>query len=302
MPLSRRHLAAGEEVVVEVHPHWTLWWRPLLVTALAGAVATALVVAFGPLPRWAVIAVVVLIGIPASRLGLEVLRWRAMTTVVTTERLMFQSGVIRRSHHQVSLRRVLEVDVHRSGVDRLVGRGDLVLVVDGAPPVRLSGVRHPRSLQQVILAEAAAWQGARPVERYDEDEEPLLTPRRVELFDDLDAGDHGQVGFGNEAQVEFHQVELFDGVEVPENTRTEDPEHGVGKAEPVATPYPMGWPPAALDPIDPTPPAGTPVVTDDKRRQLDALGAARRQGTMSSAQYAAARRALLGGETEEPFH
>lgn len=153
MPLERRFLADGEDVVVEVRPHWTVVAAPVLGGTVAVAAAVAVVVDFGPLPAWLASAIVVAAAFPALRAGLALARWSRHLTYLTSERLLFRTGVVRKTVVQVHLSRIEDVHCTQSLFDRMVGRGVLTLELRGGDPIVLVDVRRPRALQQVVTDE-----------------------------------------------------------------------------------------------------------------------------------------------------
>ncbi len=182
MPLPQSILGADEEVVVEVHPHWSYFARPLLVTLAVAAAVIAVDVATAPLKRWAVIVSVAVIAVPGARLMAEVLRWRQTTTVLTSERLLFRAGVVRRDLQQVRLHRIVEIEVQQSLGDRLLGRGAVQLEVLDGDPLRLELVRQPRSFERVVTYEVELCTRGGPAPAPD----PVPRPRATQAYDDLE--------------------------------------------------------------------------------------------------------------------
>lgn len=161
VPISERELTEGEEVLVDVHPHWVALAAPLIVTVAAAAVAAAVVNQFPHAPAavgW-VLAVMVLV--PAAWLGVRFVRWVSVSLVVTTQRVMLRRGVLRRDVTQVRLQRISEVHCTQSLWDRMIGIGRLVLeLYSDEENVVVDDVRRPRSLQRVINAQLDVRDGA----------------------------------------------------------------------------------------------------------------------------------------------
>jgi uncharacterized membrane protein YdbT with pleckstrin-like domain len=134
MAFPTRLLGDGEEVVVELHPHWKRLAVPLLCVPVVVGVASYLLFLLPggdlrvPL-RWTVVAagVVVLLRVSAW----PWLRWQTTRYVVTTHRLIVRAGVLSRSGRDIPLSRVNDVSFRRSLVDRLLGAGTLTVESGG---------------------------------------------------------------------------------------------------------------------------------------------------------------------------
>ena len=145
-----RALGDGEEVLAETRPHALVLLGPalLLAAALAGAVAIAVELPQAPVAvAWLLTAMV---AVPALWLGVRFLRWRATRLLVTPTRLVYRRGVLSRDVVRLRLHRVTEVHCTQRMLDRLVGRGRLVLELSGDDPVVIEDVRRPRSLQRLV--------------------------------------------------------------------------------------------------------------------------------------------------------
>lgn len=126
----RRLLGDGEEVLLELHPHWWRLAGPVaavpVVVGLASFVAAQI-----PAGRWrtdlrlAVLAVAVLLLVAGSLAPW--LRWRTTWYVLTTRRLVVRTGVLARSGRDLPLTRVTEVSFNRTLWQRLLGFGTLVV-------------------------------------------------------------------------------------------------------------------------------------------------------------------------------
>jgi Bacterial PH domain/Short C-terminal domain len=168
VPISGRLLGDDEEVLVDVHPHFGFWFGPAVVVAVAAGVAAAVAVKEPRAPVFVAWVLVAMVGIPMVWLGGRVARWYATSLVVTTTRLLYVHGILRRDLVQIRLVRVTEVHVTQSVFGRLVGAGRLVVEIDGEAPVFLDDVRRPRALQRVIIRQLDALTvGSRLAERPD---------------------------------------------------------------------------------------------------------------------------------------
>jgi uncharacterized membrane protein YdbT with pleckstrin-like domain len=122
-------LAAGEQPVLLLHPHWKTLIRPILVAVLVVAVAlVAEVIPSGSdqAVTRAAIGVVAVVFVMAW-LIVPVLRWRTTTYELTTKRLRTRFGIITRKGRDIPLTRINDVSFEKGLLDRLLGAGRLVV-------------------------------------------------------------------------------------------------------------------------------------------------------------------------------
>jgi uncharacterized membrane protein YdbT with pleckstrin-like domain len=122
-----RQLADGEELVLDLHPHWRRLILPFLAVPVVAALATFAEIAgpSDPPYRYAVVGVAVVIVIFTS--GLPYLRWKTTRYLVTGRRVMSRSGIVTRVGRDVPLYRLNDVHFENTLADRLTRSGDLVL-------------------------------------------------------------------------------------------------------------------------------------------------------------------------------
>lgn len=151
MAFPRRLLVPGEEVVVEAHPNWSVLARAtaLAVVIVAGCVTAAVWWTSAPsFVLWALLAVGVLAG--ASYLARLVV-WRSRLLVITTVRVVYRSGVVKRTGREIRLDRIQDVRYHQSLLERLAGAGSLTIESAGAGGQEpFIDVRHPAQMQSLI--------------------------------------------------------------------------------------------------------------------------------------------------------
>jgi membrane protein YdbS with pleckstrin-like domain len=164
VPISRRILADDEDVVVDLRLHWVFLAGPVVLTAVAVAVAITIAVEFPGAPVAVAGVLAAMIAVPALWLAGRTVRWLAISLVVTTTRIVFRQGVFSRDLVQLRLQRVAEVHCTQTVVDRLIGSGRLVIEVVGDQPLTVDDVRRPRVLQRVVTRQLDrlshdAWSG-----------------------------------------------------------------------------------------------------------------------------------------------
>jgi uncharacterized membrane protein YdbT with pleckstrin-like domain len=130
MAFPRRLLGDGEEVVLDLHPHWKRLVVPAVFVPVVAGVATYVVFvlpsgSFQTAGRLAVVAVAL-----AVLLRFSVwpwLRWLTTRYVLTTHRVVIRQGVFGRSGRDVPLTRVNDVSFHHSLLERMLGCGTLTI-------------------------------------------------------------------------------------------------------------------------------------------------------------------------------
>lgn len=143
----------GEEVELDLHPHWRGLVLPAVLVPVvvgAGSYGAAVVSGSAALPvRVAILAVGLLLLILYSLR--RFLTWVSTQYVVTTHRVAVRSGVVSRSGRDVPLSRINDVTFHHSLVERLFGSGTLTIESAGERgQVELEDVPHVETVQRMI--------------------------------------------------------------------------------------------------------------------------------------------------------
>ena len=144
-------LAAGEQPVLLLHPHWKTLIRPVLVAVLVVAIALIAVVlipngaARGAVGVAAVLVLMVWLIVP-------VLRWRTTTYELTTKRLRTRYGIVTRRGRDIPLTRINDVSFEKGLLDRLLGAGRLVVESAGEHgQIVLRDIPHVEDVQSTLF-------------------------------------------------------------------------------------------------------------------------------------------------------
>jgi hypothetical protein len=149
----RLQLLPGEEVLVDIRPHWSYLSGPLVLSLAAVAIGIALDVGIPHTSvalHWVEGAVV---AVPCAWLAVRVVRWRTTGLVLTPLRIVEYWGVVSRREWEIRLSRIESTRVVQSPFRRLVGTGRLELVywVEDEDEVRwIEDVRKPVILQRIV--------------------------------------------------------------------------------------------------------------------------------------------------------
>jgi membrane protein YdbS with pleckstrin-like domain len=152
MSFPRQLLNKDEEIVLDVHPHWLFFAEPALTAAGLVILTIVLAAAVGNGGLTAVMLVLVLI---ALLWGLwRLLTWRTTHFVITTDRLIYRSGVFAKRGIQIPVERVNNVNFKQGVLERILGAGDLLVESAGQDgQQRFTDVRHPDRIQNLIHAQ-----------------------------------------------------------------------------------------------------------------------------------------------------
>lgn len=152
MPYPRKLLNAGEEIVLETRPNWSLLAGPVLLAVLVlAALVAILVLTANSLPVWVggILGAVFLADVVyvLSRY----LSWRATLLVITTNRVVYRTGIFTRRGREIPIDRVQDVSFSQSLFERLVGAGSLTVESAGEHGQEpFPDVSHPERVQSTI--------------------------------------------------------------------------------------------------------------------------------------------------------
>ena len=131
MPFPRRLLNEGEEVVLDLRPHWWFLARPagaLLVTLAAAVAVQALVDSRREL---LLVPLLVLVLVALLWFVARYAKWSTTNFVLTTDRLIWRSGVLSKQGREIPLERINDISFSQTLFERLVGAGDLMIESGG---------------------------------------------------------------------------------------------------------------------------------------------------------------------------
>jgi uncharacterized membrane protein YdbT with pleckstrin-like domain len=151
MPFPTRLLLEGESVHVDLRPHWWFYIGPAAagvpvlalgygVMQLEGDAATA--------GAWVYLALVIAWLV---WLGARLARWATTHFVVTSDRIVFRTGVLSKHGRDIPLERVNDITSNQTLFERMLGSGDLLIESAGERGQQtFSDIPHPDHVQQEI--------------------------------------------------------------------------------------------------------------------------------------------------------
>ncbi len=202
MAFPPKLLNETEEIVLDLRPHWSFLSGPVGAVVLAvaatvglgvidlhdyvflGGVAVVVLCVLWLLGRWA--------------------RWVTTNFVVTTDRLIYRSGVFAKRGMEIPLERVNNIAFRQSVFERMLRSGDLIIESAGeSGQQKFTDIARPSSVQNEIYRqmEAAA---ARDADRMAGRRE-LSIPEQIEKLDELRSR-----GVISQAEFDVKKAQLLD--------------------------------------------------------------------------------------------
>jgi uncharacterized membrane protein YdbT with pleckstrin-like domain len=205
VPFPRRLLNDNEDIVLDLHPHWVFLARP--AAALVASLALVTVVATGVGTggdNVAVLAAAALAVVAMLWFAGRYLKWLTTYFVVTTDRLIYRTGVVAKHGREIPLERVNDIGFHQTVLQRLLGAGDLQIESAGERGQDpFTAVAHPAEVQNEIYRQMERAQG-RAADRSAGRRE-LSIPEQLEKLDEL-----RQRGIISEAEFQVKKTQLLD--------------------------------------------------------------------------------------------
>jgi uncharacterized membrane protein YdbT with pleckstrin-like domain len=161
MPFPRRLLIEGEELVLDLRPHWIALVWPSIVTVLLvvgygfllanapGDGTGRAVVVWGGL----VLALVLFVWLPLRAF----VYWATSNFAVTSDRIIHRQGFIAKRSMEIPLEAINDVRFHQRIFERIVGAGDLIIQSASEYGRNIfSNIRNPEYVQRVIYEQGEA--------------------------------------------------------------------------------------------------------------------------------------------------
>jgi uncharacterized membrane protein YdbT with pleckstrin-like domain len=152
MPFPQRLMNDNEDIVLDLHPHW--WFFGPSALGLSGSMILTLWVN-SSLSGWLQTAATYLglgiVVVCAAVLIVELVKWRTIYFVVTTDRVIYRQGVVARSGVEIPLERISNVNFKQSILERLLGVGDILVQSGGEDGEQTFGdISRPEEVQNIV--------------------------------------------------------------------------------------------------------------------------------------------------------
>jgi len=130
MAFPKKYLNDGEEIIVDLRPHWFFLFGSS--AALIGALALGIWAASADdPPEWIVFPVAALAVIALLFFLVRLAQWITTDFVLTTDRLIYRKGIVSRTGREIPLERINDVSFSQSLFQRMLRAGDLLVESGG---------------------------------------------------------------------------------------------------------------------------------------------------------------------------
>ncbi len=180
MPFPRKLLNEGEDVVLDLHPHWWSFFKPVA----AVVVTTVAAIAVRDVDDALVLVLLALAVASMLWVAVRYARWATTNFVVTTDRLIYRHGVLGKHGKEIPLERLNDIAVSQTLFERLIGAGDVTIESGGERGQQVfTDISKPFLVQNVIYREIDRGKerdAARAAAH-----RPLSIPEQLEKLDEL---------------------------------------------------------------------------------------------------------------------
>lgn len=161
MTFPRKLLCPGEEIHLDSRPNWSLLFWPAVLTLVVIGACVAVGVLWSSAPTYMAW---VLLGCGLAALlyfGVCYLAWVTTSFVVTSQRIVYRTGVLRRTGREIPIGRVQDVTYHQTIVERVVRAGSLTVESAGRhgqdPFPDITRPAEVQSLINRVVSQAAGY-------------------------------------------------------------------------------------------------------------------------------------------------
>ena len=161
MAFPKKYLNDGEEIILDLRPHWFFLFGPGV--ALLGALALAIWVSQSIDSDWALFPALGLAVVALLFFLARYAQWLTTDFVLTTDRLIYRKGVVSRQGREIPLERLNDVSFQQTLFQRMLRAGDLLVESGGERGQSQFGhFADPQGIQNEIhrAIEAAAGRDA----------------------------------------------------------------------------------------------------------------------------------------------
>jgi uncharacterized membrane protein YdbT with pleckstrin-like domain len=152
VPYPKKLLNEGEEVALDLRPHW--WFFSKHIASGIPLFIVLLLIAFqthGDLFHWLFILWGIVAVVWAGWLALKYLEWNFTHFVVTDDRVIYRTGVLAKRGVEIPMERINNINFHQGMWERIIGAGDLDIESAGKDgQSHFDDVWHPDGVQQEL--------------------------------------------------------------------------------------------------------------------------------------------------------
>jgi uncharacterized membrane protein YdbT with pleckstrin-like domain len=154
MPYPKKLLNDHESVALDLHPHWWFFAKPIATLVVSIALGIIALTMDGDAGNAMKVLSIVLIVVTGLWTVHRYLKWATTNFVITSDRVIFRSGIIAKNGIEIPLERVNNVLFSQSIFERIIGAGDLLIESGGEDgKQRFTDIRGPERVQNLIHAQ-----------------------------------------------------------------------------------------------------------------------------------------------------
>jgi uncharacterized membrane protein YdbT with pleckstrin-like domain len=152
VPYPKRLLNEGEDLALDLRPHWWFFSKHIL-TGIPLFLALILILAktTSDTRKWLMYVWGIVALAWAVWLGLKYLQWNFTHFVVTSDRVVYRTGVLSKHGVEIPLERINNINFDQNIWERVIGAGDLEIESAGKDgQSQFEDVWHPDGVQQEL--------------------------------------------------------------------------------------------------------------------------------------------------------
>ena len=194
MPYPKKLLNDGEEIALDLRPHWWFFSKHIASGIPLFAVGVLIALMHHGTPRTVLLTLWGLLAVAwAGWLALKYLEWNFTHFVVTDDRVIYRTGVIAKRGVEIPMERINNINFHQGVWERIIGAGDLDIESAGRDgQSHFEDVWHPDGVQQELYRQMevnarkrASWSNPAPTFAAPATPAPPTVPEQLQQLADL---------------------------------------------------------------------------------------------------------------------
>jgi uncharacterized membrane protein YdbT with pleckstrin-like domain len=125
MPFPAKLLNEGEEVVLDLRPHW--WYLSGRVALVVVVLVATIFSAVAGAPQAVSLGLVAVLVVTLVLLLARYAKWATTSFVLTSLRLVHRTGLVAKTGREIPLDHINDISYRQTIFDRFIGAGDLVI-------------------------------------------------------------------------------------------------------------------------------------------------------------------------------
>jgi uncharacterized membrane protein YdbT with pleckstrin-like domain len=202
VPYPRKLLNEGEDVVLDLRPHWSTLASPVVAVVVVFAAEFGVATQTdNRVVQWLFLAAAAL---AVVAFVIRYLKWTNTNFVLTSDRLIYRHGVLAKHGREIPLERINDISFSQRVIERMLGTGDLMIESAGERGQEtFADIPKPSKVQNVLYAEMERSK-ARDADRM-AGARQLSVPEQLEKLDEL-----RQRGVISQAEFDAKKQQLLD--------------------------------------------------------------------------------------------